>query len=170
MTLQPSETISRLCSFPRKALGKNYKGLAQNYKALSFAYIAGSLPRKSPLRPSERAEKKEKARSSAWFPPLPNAKIIHFSAKSKSAFPRFNISRTAKVAGNHKSRSLSPDPSPKRAGRRRQKPGDPLRCVCWRRQKLGVLLSCVCWRRQKPEKPLAEDGAAPCCQASALVL
>ena len=29
---------------------------------------------------------------------------------------------------------------------------------------------CVCWGKQKPEKPLAEDGAAPCCQASTLVL
>ena len=120
--------------------------------------MAGSLPRKSPLRPSKRAEKKEKARSSAWFPPLPNAKIIHFSAKSKFAFPRFNISPPAMEGTNHKSRSLSPDPSPKRAGRRRQKPGVLLPCVCWRRQKSGVPLHCVCWRRQKPEKPLAEDG------------
>ena len=31
-------------------------------------------------------------------------------------------------------------------------------------------LPCVCWGRQKPEKTLAEDGAAPCCQASILVL
>ena len=37
--------------------------------------------------------------------------------------------------------------------------------------KAGIqTLRCVCWGRQKPEKPLAEDGAAPCCQTSILVL
>ena len=31
-------------------------------------------------------------------------------------------------------------------------------------------LPCVRRKGQKPENPLAEDGAAPCCQASTLVL
>ena len=106
----------------------------------------------------------EQARDSRRSAPM-LCKDTTFFAEIQIARFRVNISRTAMEVG-----ASPPDPSPEREGRKRQEPGARLPCVCWRRQKLGVLLPCVCWRRQKPEKPLAEDGAAPCCQASILVL
>ena len=61
-------------------------------------------------------------------------------------------------------------PAPLELCESEKKKREPLALCRSEKTKTGKTLPCVGRKRQKPEKPLAEDGAAPCCQASTLVL
>ena len=76
-----------------KGLGKNYKGLRKNYPALSFHQIPGFFP---PTRPIKRRSRRGMCPACS----VCTTKLLHFSAKSKSVFLRFNIwERTGLLRG-----------------------------------------------------------------------